>query len=121
MKWKICICYHRDSLIIVAPGPLCAWEQYFSKNDHLGCMTLLKPSFATDTSDSDRRDNDSGKELKTIKLHKQTDKFIACKSGPVSVALQLVFSTSKGVTTVQFCDLVSGIHLALPPLGAKGH
>lgn len=48
----------------------------------------LKTSLASDSSDSDRCDNDSGKELKTIKLCNQKEKFIQCKSGVVSLACQ---------------------------------
>lgn len=43
------------------PGLLRAREQYFSKSDGLDCITPLKTSLAADSDDSDRCDNDSGR------------------------------------------------------------
>lgn len=82
------LCHQRELLIIAAPGLLCAWEQYFSKNDSLDFIAPLKTSLASDSNDSDRCDNDSGKELKTIKLCNQKEKIIQCKSGVVPLACQ---------------------------------
>lgn len=60
--------HQRELLIITAPGLSCAREQYFSKSDSLDCCSPLQTSLGPDSSDSDRCDNDSAKELKTIKL-----------------------------------------------------
>lgn len=80
------LCRQRELLTVTAPGLLRAGEQYFSKNESLDFITPLKPSLATDSNDSDRCDNDSGKELKTIKLYNQKEKFTQPKSGRAPLA-----------------------------------
>lgn len=92
-KWREDTGHQRELLIIAAPGLLCAWEQYCSKNESLDCITPLEPSLGTDSNDSDRCDNDSGKELRTIKLCSRKQEFIQCKCGTVPLAHQSNYPT----------------------------
>lgn len=119
-KWRADVFHWTELLIITKPGLLCAGEQYFSKSDCLDCITPLKTSLATDSNDSDRCDNDSGKELKTIKLCNQSEKRnIQCKSGIVPLVGQSN-SSVQGLWTGFHPQSEVGLFVVLPPWDKTG-